>query len=64
MSSIARESPRRPRAGRPAPDALARLRADPAVRAADPAAREWLLALLERGEHEKGIVERIQAEQT
>lgn len=36
-------------AGQPT-EPLAALRADPAVRAADPAARAWLLALLSRGE--------------
>jgi hypothetical protein len=46
----ARLSRRRPTRDRKARDALARLRRDTAVKAADPAARAWLLALLGRGE--------------
>ena len=48
--SQARLSRRRPTREHKARDALARLRRDPAVKDADPAARAWLMALLARGE--------------
>jgi hypothetical protein len=51
MPTLKRQSGRT-RCKPPAPnDPLAALRADPAVRAADPAARAWLLGLLANGEH-------------
>lgn len=37
--------------------ALARLRRDPAVTAADPAARSWIMRLFERGERAGGQLE-------
>lgn len=49
-----------PRAGRG--DALAALRDDPAFRAADPAAQELLLWLLENGEYGESDTDRCDAD--
>jgi hypothetical protein len=50
MSNTKRLSTRRRSAADNTRAALARLRADPAVRGADPATRQWLLTLLSNGD--------------
>jgi len=58
MSSEPKRLSRRRRSKRPASDALAALKRDSAVRAAERSARAWLLALLQRGERATSAAER------